>query len=243
MPQPERDSDKNVLLKSIGKIVADDYRAARIFQKYQIDFCCGGHLLLQDACRNQGIEPNAIVEEIAALQSEPADQSKNYTAWKWPFLVDYIVNVHHSYINEHGPNLSLHTQKTAEVHGERHPEIREIATIFNRMMDELKEHLRKEEESFFPAIKRLSATQKEAVSPGELDVIRDDLTKLRTEHEPVGDMLHAIRRLSLDFQIPADACNTYTVAYRGLEEFENDLHKHVHLENNILFPKVEQLLA
>jgi regulator of cell morphogenesis and NO signaling len=240
MSSSKNGADDNVLHKTIGKIVADDYRAAKVFQKYKIDFCCGGNLLLQEACRNQGIEPDAIIAGLAALQRQPTDHSKNYTAWKLPFLVDYIINVHHSYINEHGPNLSLLAEKTAEVHGERHPELREIATIFSSIMRDLKEHLHDEEETFFPAIKRLSETQKEAVSP---DVIRKGLDKLRIEHEAVGEAIHAIRRLSRDFQIPADACNTYTIAYRSLEEFEDDLHQHVHLENNILFPKVEQLLA
>jgi regulator of cell morphogenesis and NO signaling len=242
MSEPQDVFEQSLLSETIGSIVADDYRAANIFDRYRIDFCCGGNVPLAEACRNQGIDPDLIIKEIAALGKSMADRGKNHGQWPLPLLIDYIVNIHHVYINEHGPQLLVHTQKIVEVHGERHPELKQIATIFKGLMDDLKKHLRDEEERFFPAFKNLYGAQKDEIASLKLNDVRTGLARLRSEHETAGGAIHAIRRLSGDFLLPGDACNTYAVAYQGLEAFEKDLHQHVHLENNIVFPKVDQLL-
>jgi regulator of cell morphogenesis and NO signaling len=234
---------ENVSDKTIGELVAADYRTARVFEKYGIDFCCGGKVPLSEACREKGVDPAVISGEIAAAGSEPLERSQNYAAWGLPFLSDYIINTHHAYLNENTSQISVYANKIAEVHGARHPELIEIARIFARIATDMAAHLREEEEVFFPAIKRIDAARKGDTVPeqGDRELIRTCLAKLDREHEEIGDAVHAIRDLSNNYAVPDDVCNTFMLTYRKLKEFEDDLHKHVHLENNILFPKAAQL--
>jgi len=229
--------------KTVGAYVAEDYRTARVFEKYGIDFCCGGKIGLAGACRERDIVPAAIVAEIEALKEEPQDRSQNYGSWGLPFLADYIVNTHHGYLNENTRQIAVYANKIAEVHGAHHPEVIEIARIFDRIAIDMEAHLREEEEVLFPAIKRIDTARKNGSEPGAADLktIKECLEKLHQEHDAIGDAVHTIRDLSKRYAIPADVCNTFVVTYRKLKEFEDDLHKHVHLENNILFPKAALL--
>ena len=240
----KRETSQTVdLTATVGEFVAEDYRTAKVFEKYGIDFCCGGKVDLSDVCREKGIDPAAIQREIQALKSTPLDRGQNYEAWEPSFLADYIVNVHHSYLKENLEQIAVYARKVADVHGANHPEVIEIAKIFDKIATDMAAHLREEEELFFPAIKRIDAARKASIEPEmkDLATIRDSLEKLNEEHNEIGDAVHVIRALSKDYAIPEDACNTYMVTYQKLTEFEDDLHKHVHLENNILFPKVAGL--
>ncbi len=227
---------------TVGEIVADDFRTARVFEKYGIDFCCGGKVPLAVICRQKGIDPVALRQELAAAKSAPVDRSTNYAAWELPFLADYIVNTHHAYLNEETGRIVEYARKIAEVHGAHHPEVIEIAEIFGKVATDMAAHLREEEEVLFPAVKRMYAAEKAGTAPAEHDVemIRKSLGKLDLEHEEIGDAVHKIRHLANEYAIPDDVCNTFVVTYRKLKEFEDDLHKHVHLENNILFPKAAE---
>jgi len=233
----------DVLHTTIGEIVASDYRTAKVFETHGIDFCCGGKVALSAICREKGINPDTLLREIEAIKTEQVDRSQNYTAWELPFLVDYIINTHHAYLKENNGQLAGYARKIAEVHGAHHPEVIEIAAIFDKIATDMAAHLREEEEVFFPAIKRAATERKAGNAPaqGDLDVIKESLAKLGREHEEIGDAVHTIRHLSKDYAIPEDTCNTFMITYRKLKEFEDDLHKHVHLENNILFPKATQL--
>lgn len=232
-------------VRTIGGFVAEDYRTAEVFERHGIDFCCGGNVPLDTACRQKGIDPAVILDEIEAAKREPMERSQNFAVWELPFLADYIVAVHHAYIKDNAGQIVLYARKVAEVHGGRHAEVKEIAAIFEKVAADLATHLREEEEIFFPAVKRADAAKKAGKRPErqDIDAIRGDLARLRREHEEVGDAIHTIRRLAGDFAIPDDACNTYAVTYRKLKEFEDDLHKHVHLENNILFLNAERDLG
>lgn len=229
--------------KTIGAIVADDFRAASIFAKYGIDFCCGGEMTLASVCAERNLNFQAIIQELEAVQSAPIDRSQNYAAWSLPFLADYIVNTHHAYLKENDPQIAAYAQKIAAVHGENHPELLEIAAIFDKIVVDMTGHLQEEEEVFFPALKRVNDAKINGQTPDSKDqeTIRTSLLKLRREHEEIGDAVHKIHHLAKDYAIPGDACNTFTVTYHKLKEFEDDLHKHVHLENNILFAKAEKL--
>lgn len=228
---------------TVGAIVADDFRTARVFENHGIDFCCGGKSTLAAVCREKGLDLAAIQREIATVKSAPVDRSQNYAAWALPFLADYIVNTHHAYLNENTAQIAAYARKIAGVHGAHHPEVIEIAAIFARIATDMAAHLREEEEVLFPAIKRIDAAGKAGNPPDDADVetIRASLEKLDQEHQEIGDAVHAIRHLANGYAIPGDACNTFAVTYRKLQEFEDDLHKHVHLENNILFPKAARL--
>ena len=235
--------DKDVLDKTIGEFVAADYRAARVFEKYWIDFCCGGKISLATACRESGIDPAVIIREIEATGSEPLEPSQDYSAWGLPILADYIVTTHHEYLNENMSKISAYAEKIAEVHGDMHPELIEITRIFAGIATDMVAHLREEEEVLFPAIKRIDAAATTGTEPdvGDVETVKTSLARLNHEHEEIGNAVHTIRDLSSNYAIPGDVCNTFMLAYRMLKKFEDDLHKHVHLENNILFPKAALL--
>lgn len=224
---------------TIGQIVANDYRTATVFERYGIDFCCGGNGALSATCTKKGIDLNTIIAELEAMKSIPVKRNQNYGSWEISFLADYIVNTHHAYIKENTGQIVAYIHKIVTVHGAHHPELIQIATIFDKIAIDLMAHLREEEEIFFPAIKRADAYRKEDATPQAKDIktITNSLKKLRHEHEEIGDAIHEIRHLANNYAIPGDACNTFAITYQKLKEFEDDLHKHVHLENNILFLK------
>lgn len=234
---------KDVLQKTIGEVVAADYRTAEIFERHGIDFCCGGKTPIPEACKNKGIDPAVLTSELESLQQEPVDRSQNYSSWSLSFLADYIVNTHHVYLKENDEQIVAYARKIATVHGERHPEVIQIAAIFEKIATDMVAHLKEEEEVFFPTLKRAEAARINGNQPDAVDreTISNSLVRLHRDHEEVGDAIHEIRRLANGFKIPDDVCNTFMLTYRKLDEFENDLHKHVHLENNILFLKAAQL--
>lgn len=229
--------------KTIGEIVAANYRTATVFENHGIDFCCGGKVALAAICTEKGLDLATITNELDAVQNEPVERSQNYSSWPLPFLADYIVNTHHVYLKENDEQIVSYAQKIAGVHGAHHPEVIRIATIFEKIATDMVGHLKEEEEVFFPALKRADAARTTGTAPDAKDreTIRASLIRLHREHEEIGDAIHEIRHISNEYAIPDDVCNTFMLTYRKLKEFEDDLHKHVHLENNILFPKAAQL--
>jgi len=227
---------------TVGDLVARDYRAAEVFEKYGIDFCCGGKVAVAVACRERGIDPEELRRELEQAAERPLDRSQNYAAWELPFLADYIVNTHHAYLKENTAGIASYAHKIAQVHGAHHPEVIEIAAIFDKIAADMTLHLREEEEQLFPAIRKIDALKKGGADQArEVEELRALLTTLGHEHDEIGAAIHEIRRLANDYLVPGDVCNTFMVTYQKLKEFEDDLHKHVHLENNILFLKAAKL--
>lgn len=228
---------------TIGAIVAGDYRTAKVFEDYGIDFCCGGRGTLAAICIEHGIDVTTVIRDLEAVKKQTIDRSQDYSSWELSFLIDYIINVHHSYLKENTSQIVGNVRKIAAVHGVRHPETIEIATIFDKIAIDLTAHLKDEEEKLFPAIKRIDLQKKTeaTIAATDIEIIKNSLNKLIHEHEEVGDAIHRIHHLAGGYAIPGDACNTFMVTYQKLKEFEADLHKHVHLENNILFPKAALL--
>ena len=229
--------------ETVGSVVARDFRTAEILEKYGLDFCCGGSVPLEQACREKGIDLEALKRELEQATSRPQDRAQNYDAWELPFLSDYIVNQHHGYLKEAIPTIVAYADKIAQVHGGNHPEVVQIAQIFRKVATDMMQHLKSEEEQLFPAVRRLTELKKsgETPDPEEAGRLKAVLAELGHEHDEVGAAVHEIRRLSGNYAVPDDVCNTFMVTYRKLKEFEDDLHKHVHLENNILFPKAAKL--
>jgi regulator of cell morphogenesis and NO signaling len=230
--------------KTIGAIVAEDYRTSKVFEKYGIDFCCGGKVSFAATCKEKGIDLAAITREIEEVKSKQVERDQNYGSWELPFLIDYIVNVHHGYLKDNMEQIKAHTQKIAEVHGQSHSELVEIASIFDKIADDMSIHLKEEEDVFFPALKRAAKNKKSdsAIPAEDVKLISQSLKSLVEEHEEIGEAVHKINHLSNGYKIPNDACNTFTLTYKELKEFEDDLHKHVHLENNILFLEAIKLV-
>ncbi|MDD2732384.1 MAG: iron-sulfur cluster repair di-iron protein [Desulfuromonadaceae bacterium] len=228
---------------TIGEIVAADFRTATVFENHGIDFCCGGRVALETTCAEKGLELATILSELEAVDNEPADRSQNYSSWALPFLIDYIVNTHHAYLKENDEQIAAYTRKIADVHGGHHPEVIQISAIFDKIAADMTIHLIEEEDVFFPAVKRVKAARIAGLTANanDLETIRASLLTLHREHDAIGDAIHTIRNLSQDYTIPGDVCNTFVVTYKKLKEFEDDLHKHVHLENNILFQKAAEM--
>src|SRR6266567_551067 len=137
--------------RTVGEFVAEDYRTAKVFEKYGIDFCCGGKVPLAVACREKGVDLAGIRREIEEATSEPVERSQNFSSWGLPFLSDYIINTHHGYLKENTEQIAVYADKIAEVHGSRHPEVVDIARIFAKIATDMAAHLREEEEVLFPA--------------------------------------------------------------------------------------------
>lgn len=229
--------------KTVGEIVAEDYRTAKVFEEHGVDFCCGGNTELRIICKEKEIDIALLTQELEAVKKEPVERSHDFSSWELSYLADYIVNVHHGYLKDNMDKINEYTGKIADVHGSNHPEVVKIDVLFSKIALNLKAHLREEEETFFPALKRVDVNKKAGTRPsaGDVEIMQESLKTLMAEHEEIGDAVHDIHRLAKGYTIPDDACNTFALTYRQLKEFEEDLHKHVHLENNILFPKAVQL--
>lgn len=219
--------------KTIGQIVADDYRAAALFKKAGIDFCCGGNKSIEVACSEKNVDTEKLRSELKELEFSAPGPQFDFKNWNLDFLSDYIVNTHHKYVMRTLPELVHYTQKIAQVHGENHAELIEVASLFHEINRELLQHLKQEEEVLFPAIKEVMKNG----TRGAKTTIAVEISRMNGEHEFAGGAMDKINEITYGYALPEDACNTYRVAFKLLEEFEDDLHTHVHLENNILFPK------
>ena len=222
---------------SIGELVAKDLRKAEVFKKFNIDFCCGGKKTLSQVCNDKQINIKDVESELEKLDSTSESVSQNYNEWSLDFLVDFIINTHHKYVKNSLPILLEYTAKVAKVHGKEHLEVVAIYDLFKEASDELNLHMMKEETILFPYIKQL-VNEKNSVNEGcSFGTVKNPIRMMEHEHDVVGNIFKTIRELSNDYTPPEDACTTYKLSYKKLEEFENDLHQHIHLENNILFPK------
>ncbi len=229
--------------RTIGNLVAEDYRKARVFQKYGIDFCCGGERVLSLACQKKNIDSKVVISELAKLDNCSIAPDENYNQWEPDMLTDHIVKTHHTFVRNKIPEINTYSTKVARVHGERHPEVVEIAFIFDMLSNELSEHLEKEENMLFPYINYLARTKINGM-PSEKPVfgsVENPIHMMETEHDEAGKELAKIDELSNHYIPPEDACTTFRILYQNLKAFEEDLHKHIHLENNILFPKAMEL--
>jgi len=222
---------------TVGEIVANDFRAASIFKNAGIDFCCGGKRSLSETCEEKGINPATLEKELKELEKEPLSPSLSFKDWDPGFLSDYIMNTHHKFVLKNLPELVFYTQKIASVHGGHHAELIEIAELFAKINQELLQHLKNEEEVLFPAIKKALASNSADIK----ETIISEISRMTGEHEFAGGAMDRISEISNHYLVPADGCNTYAVTYKLLQQFEDDLHIHVHLENNILYPKALSL--
>lgn len=226
---------------TIGEIVKNDYRTSDVFKKYGIDFCCGGGKSIAAVCEAEQLDASKIIEEVKnILSSAQKGASLPYDEWPLDLLANYIQKIHHKYVEEAIPALTPYLERIASVHGDRHPELFTIKELFKETAGELTQHMKKEELMVFPYITKLvqlkASNTKEWPKPvfGTVEALIEQMEK---EHEDEGVRFKKIAELSNNYTIPQDGCNTYLVAFQKLKEFETDLFLHIHLENNILFPK------
>lgn len=229
--------------ETVGQIAAKDLRKADVFKKYGIDFCCGGKKTVKEVCEEKGLDVNIIEQELQQTAQSITGGNNNYNEWNLDFLADYIVNTHHHYVRKYLPELRGYATKVARVHGAHHPELIPINQLVEDINDELTDHMATEENVLFPRVKKIV----QAKNNGSVYIkddgqsLKDLVGDMEKEHRNVDDLYQEIHKYSKDFAIPDDACASYTLFYKMLEEFENDLHVHIHLENNILFPKAVEM--
>lgn len=224
--------------QTVAEVVTKNIKASHVFKKYNIDFCCGGGISIEKSCEKKGINYDLLICELENMDIKEED-SNNYNGWDLPFLIDYIVNVHHKYVIESIPILLVYSAKVANVHGHHYSEVKEIDRLLQIVANELAGHMKKEELILFPYIKQLAKAAKENTpfpNP-HYGTVNNPIQMMEEEHEKVGDILKVIAKLSNNYTPPEEACNTFKALYDKLDEFEQDLHKHIHLENNILHPK------
>jgi len=230
----------NLQNKNVGDIVKENYRTATVFKEFGIDFCCGGQISLADACAQKNIESEVLIHQLNNIVDKSVPAGLDFDNWKLNFLIDYIINIHHTYVNTNIPIILQLAQKVENNHGSLHGEVIEINRLLKEVTTDILAHLHNEETIVFPMIKALE----NAISdPGndlsaQFKGIGNPIKEMVTEHENIGNVMKQISLLTNEYQIPEGACNTFRVFYGKLQEFESDIHQHTHLENNILFPKV-----
>jgi len=228
---------------TLGEIVTEDFRAAAIFERHGLDFCCRGGRSLEHSCRDAGISTEDVLQELEAITGPPSFAAMRFDKMALPALVEYIVDKHHAYVKEALPSLVAHSKKIAGVHGGRHPELVRVGQLVEQVAEEMTSHMMKEEHVLFPFIVKLASAKAEGrpapVPP--FGTVSNPIHVMEVEHESAGNAMFEIRELTDGYKTPADGCTTYEVCLRELEAFEKDLHAHVHLENNILFPKAAAL--
>jgi regulator of cell morphogenesis and NO signaling len=227
----------------IGKVVAEDYRAASVFKSFGIDFCCKGNRSIEEVCEQANIGSDTVIHKLNQVLIEKENLNNDYQSWDIDLLADYIEKKHHRYVAGKIPEIKTYLNKVASVHGARHPELIEIENLFTASAQELLFHMEKEEKILFPQIRKMMQTeqQKMEFNKPPFGTVENPIQMMMQEHENEGDRFRKIEELSDNYTPPLDACTTYRVAFALLKEFEEDLHLHIHLENNILFPKAIEL--
>jgi len=230
---------ENIESATVGEIAASDIRKADVFRKMGIDFCCGGRKTLKEAAGQAGITEAQLREALEKTPPVGASHPQHdFSSWDLAFLADYICNVHHRYIRENAAVLENLSLKVANRHGAQHPELIHLATGIRGFLHHLLSHINKEENILFPLIRQLASKK---YNGDEYMDISAPVRVMEHEHQEAGDELKQFRQLTHDYVLPADACNSYTYLFGKMKEFEDDLFQHIHLENNILFPKALQL--
>lgn len=227
---------------TIGEIVRRNFSTARIFEANNIDFCCGGNLSLEAAAEKEGVDAGNLMVELNAVMQKEDPESSFIESLSLTGLCDYIVKTHHSYVNEAMPFLLQKLQKLINVHGENHVELQKVQASFMEAVSNLAAHMKNEEEILFPYIRQMEKYRMEGISrPDNIGLAMSAIYQMEKEHQVEGERFMNLAEITNAYDVPSDGCNTFDVTYKTLGEFEKDLHRHIHLENNILFPKTIKL--
>ncbi len=240
--------DKNITeLSTVADIVTEYPQSRLLFEELSIDYCCGGKKTLKEACQNAGLSWQDVIEKlrerIQQSESKPA-HTEDWTKASLTDLAGHIVNTHHGYLRDQFPRLTNLTGKVYNAHKEKHGEmIRKLKQVLDNLRIDIEMHLEKEEQILFPLIKDIEAF---AAGQGPMPTVHcgtveNPIRQMEFEHDTAGDFLSRMRTITDDYQLPDDACESFKALYDGLKELEKDLHEHIHLENNILFPRAIKL--
>lgn len=227
---------------TVADIVSTNSKTADVFKKYGIDFCCGGGISIEKVCEKRKINTKHLIAELE-LVCNTTKPELDYNNWELDFLADYIINVHHKYVTDAIELLDNYSNIVVKVHGNNHPIVTEVAQLYLHARTELLLHMQKEENILFPYIKNMVHANRRGliVALPHFGSVQNPIKMMNLEHEHAGEIFKKIAELTYNYMPPEWACNTIKVYFSKLQEFEQNLHLHVHLENNILFPKAIQL--
>ncbi|MEG1616867.1 MAG: iron-sulfur cluster repair di-iron protein [Bacteroidales bacterium] len=223
--------------KSLGEIVREDFRTSRVFQKYGIDFCCGGATTLETACQKANIPVSVLESELEALSCEKPEQ--DFKTLSPSELIRLILKEHHEYVREESIPLVELANKVSRVHGLNHPELIEVASIVEEIMADMDQHQMKEERILFPFIEAMEESIQNGtpIPQSCFGDVNNPIRAMENDHDHVGEMLFRLKEITNNYELSADACQSYVMLFKRLEAFQNNTFRHVHLENNILFKK------
>jgi len=229
--------------KTVRDLAVEVPNATRVFEKYGIDYCCGGKKPLEEACSQANLSLQEILSALQDAAKTPLSPAGDLQSGSLAELIDHIVRTHHRYTRDEITHLTPLLEKVSAKHGQKHPELLTIQTTFAGLAQELTLHLMKEENVLFPYIIRMeeAVLQQEPVLPPPFGTVQNPIRMMMQEHDGAGEALREIRWASGNFAAPEDACTSFRVLYKALEAFEADLHQHIHLENNILFPRAAEM--
>ncbi len=227
----------------IGELVAQNYRAASVFKKHGIDFCCQGNRTIDDACVKKNIDSHSVIDDLDVAINQQKNETTDYKSWPLDLLADHIEKTHHRYVEDMIAEIKPYLDKICRVHGDRHSELLEINEHFSNSTGELAKHMKKEELILFPYVRKIvkAAREDSQLETPPFGTVQNPIEMMMSEHDVEGERFRKISELTNNYNPPADACNTYRVTFALLKEFEEDLHLHIHLENNILFPNTIKL--
>ncbi len=228
---------------TVADVVRKDYRTAKVFKKYRIDFCCEGGKTIDQVCIERKIEPKELRNDLDSILAEEAPKMIAFDTWPLDQLIDHIEKKHHRYIEETAPLLKQYLKKVDAVHSNGAPYLTELYRVFDESAGNLAVHMKKEELILFPFIKGMVEAEKNGTpfTPPPFGSVGNPIDMMQAEHDAEGEHFRYMEELSNGYEIPNWACNTFIVAIKMLREFQDDLHAHIHLENNILFPKALEL--
>ncbi len=229
--------------RTIGSIVADDFRTAAVFSQHGIDFCCRGGRSLEEVCKKNGLDQATIEQELRLAMDRNNDTNEDYRTWTMGRLIEHIERVHHRYVESRSLTLLQFLDKLCKVHGDRHPELFDIQREFHECAGAMAAHMKKEELLLFPFINQLEKAKQHGTTlpTPHFGTVDNPIAMMEQDHDAEGERFRRIAELTNGYTNPPDGCTTYATAMAMLQEFEQDLHKHVHLENNILFPRAQAL--
>jgi regulator of cell morphogenesis and NO signaling len=229
--------------ETVGRIAAKSLHKAQVLKKHGLDFCCGGKKTLKQACIEKDLDIMQIAHELQQADKNFIARPLPYNDWSLDFLADFIVNTHHSYVKKTLPELRSYAAKVVKAHESKYPELSAIQELVDEINMELSAHMAKEERILFPYIKELvnAENYSQILYRPHFATVQNPVKMMEMEHEMTGKTLKEIRALTNNYLLPENACGSHSFLYRLLNEFEDDLHTHIHLENNILFPKAIEL--
>jgi regulator of cell morphogenesis and NO signaling len=227
--------------EKVGAVAARDARAAQIFSRYGIDYCCGGQKSLEEACADANVPVDKVRAELETLSKKRSDKpQEDFTAMSPDALTRYIEEVHHRYTEDAVEYIGNNMIRLVSVHGNQHPELLEVQKVFGDMRGSLVVHMKKEEFMLFPYIRKMVTAGKDTGAP-VFGTVASPIAVMMHEHDDDGERLRQLSTLTNGYTPPNDACNTYRATYAAMKELDEDLRVHIHLENNILFPAALEL--